>query len=328
MLNLAKFLAALDSVNARWDQILAAVTPTFTEWALVIQSTGPANKYLWADLLVGIRKWVGERQLAQIKAYDWTVPNDKFEGSFGELVDNINDDQIGLILPKTENLLASALYHPEALLYQLMLDAYGTNCFDGQYFIDSDHPQPAGSGTFSNLTTAALAYDSLWTALQHFGKLRGPDNNQLGIEPVLLVVGPDKQKLAAELLERERNAAGETNTLRNRVKARVNPLFVDGYADHWQVLARPRAGGLATVPAAGGTAPVSLSGPLTPYIYQQRETPRLVCTAATGQTIAAGMVSEDVIQFLKGMVYFGTDFRGAATFTLPQLVYGSTGTNV
>lgn len=329
MLDKAKFDSAVAAVLARWEQLLQTMQPTYQNWLTVLTSSNAEETYLWSELLVGMREWFGERVLGQIKVMDWTVKNRDFEGSFTELVKNIERDKLGMLLPKTDNLFAAALTHPELLAYEMMLLGYSKPCFDGQLFLDANHPTPDGSGTFSNLTTAALSYNALWDGLQHFSLLWGANNQPLQLEPYLLWVGPGQQKIAAELLKMERNAAGATNTLRDALAIKINPYFRDSYAGYWQIWARPRVGGLEPVAplAAAGSGPPPVLTPVSPFVIQMEKVPELSCTAASGQSLF-GMAFQDLLRFMQGRVAFGVDYRGNATFSLPQLVYGSTGTNV
>lgn len=313
LLSREKLNSVFDAVRAEWERLRTAITATFREWALVLPSTTKSETYIWTDLLARIREWIGERVIGNIKAQDWTVKNRKFEGTFSLDVDDIEDDRLGTLIIKTQDLYAAALFHPEHLLEEVALAGFTTLCFDGQYFFDDDHPSLTADGTtVSNITTDPLTYDAARKAVnEFFPMIQGGTGDPLAIEPYAIMVGPSLLGTAESLYndEKKPNSLTEANQLRNRLKPVLNRRMVGAYANYWIVLARFR-----------GAA-------LTPFIYQERKEPELKTTMIDVAAMQ-GVDAQDVIQFMKDAVLFGTKHRGNATFTFWVLAYGSTGTGV
>lgn len=314
VLSREKFNGVFDTIRAEWDRLKTAIKATYTDWAMVIPSTTKTETWEWADLLVQIREWIGERVLGHIRGQEWTVKNRKYEGSFSLEVDDINDDKLGMLLPKTQELYNGALFHPEKLLEEIALAGFSTACYDGQLFFDADHPALTEDGTtVANLGSDPLDYDSVRKIInEHFMMIPGANGVPLDIEPFALMVGPSQLGIAQSLFgdEKKPNSLTESNQLRNRLKPILNRRFVGAYANYYIVMARFR------------------NSSLTPFIYQKREEPNLVCTAMATNAAFAGMEAQDSIQFMNDIVAFGTDFRGAATFTFWVLAFASTGSGV
>jgi phage major head subunit gpT-like protein len=313
LLNRDKMAAVYNAASDRWHNQLAALKPDYPDWAFVIPSVTGANIYTWVDLMVQIREWIGERKLGSVRAQAVTIPNKPYEGSFGLKVDDINDDQVGMLLPLLDALLAGAVFHPQNLLWDVALLAYSTLCHDGQYFLDTDHPTLNGDGnTVSNLSTDPLSYDAVNGGLIAIRSLVGADGKPLQLQPYALMTGPSLEPVAKQLYlnEKKPGSMNDENALRGTLKPVMNGVFIGNYASYWIILAR------------------SVGGALTPFIYQEREKPELACTAIEVASPFSGITAQDIRQFMAGDVAFGTSLRGAATFTLWPLAYGSTGSGV
>lgn len=311
MLNKDKLNAVFDTVRAEWERLRTAIKATFNEWALILPSTGSSETYVWTELLVQIREWIGERVFGNIKAQNWTIVNRKFEGSFKVDVDEIEDNRLGTVPAKVQDLYAAATFHPEKLLEEVALAGFTTVCFDGQLFLDSDHPSLTGDGTtVSNVSTDPLDYDNARKAVnEFFPMIQGGTGVPLDIEVYAIMVGPSLLGTANSLFndEKKPNSLTESNQLRGRAKPVLNRRFVGAYANYWIVMARFRGSSL------------------TPFIYQERKTAELKSTMIEVGGGMAGADGQDFMQFMEDAVAFGTKHRGNATFTMWCLAYGSTG---
>ncbi len=54
--------------------------------------------------------------------------------------DDVEDDKLGLYSARFEMLGQAAGSHPDEVLFELINAAFSTDCYDGQYFFDTDHP--------------------------------------------------------------------------------------------------------------------------------------------------------------------------------------------
>lgn len=99
--------------------------------------------------LPDIKEWVGERQLATLDGYGYTITNKLWESSLRVKREHIEDDQIGQYSITAERYGRMTAVFPDKLCYGLLCAGFNTLCFDGQNFFDEDHP--LGDGTYSNV---------------------------------------------------------------------------------------------------------------------------------------------------------------------------------
>lgn len=117
--------------------------------ATKVPSTGSQVNYKWLGEIPGMREWLGDRVIANLKASDYTLVNKSFELTIGVDRDDIEDDNIGVYRPMIQQLAHSAATHPSELVYALLKLGFSEKCYDGQYFFDTDHPVGDGDNAAS-----------------------------------------------------------------------------------------------------------------------------------------------------------------------------------
>jgi len=98
----------------------------------------------------------------------------------------------------------------------------------------------------SNITTAALTWDSLWDGIEQMGKQTEKDSGEpLGVRPKFLVVPPELEQEARGIVEstdRPDTADRETNTLKGMVEVVVSHFLRPGLPNanrNWYLVADP-----------------------------------------------------------------------------------------
>lgn len=114
--------------------------PTAMELAMTVPSSTAENVYDWLAANFSIREWLGDRVMQNLSLYDYTVRNKDFEGTVKVSRNRIEDDQFGSYSKVFEQMGQSVTQFPDKLLYGVMKAGFNTNCYDGQYFFDVDHP--------------------------------------------------------------------------------------------------------------------------------------------------------------------------------------------
>lgn len=295
--------AVLTAITAAFKkefmQGLASVTPDYTAIAMTIPSSTATNTYAWLGKFPQMREWVGQRVIEKMSKEAMSLANKKFEATVGVERTDIEDDQVGMYRPMMAAMGESAAALPDTLVWGLLKKGKTTECYDGQYFFDTDHPvyeKADGTGNntpTSNITTGTdndvptwyviddtktlkpLVFQSrtepefetkfdpsksdkvfmedvylygsrrrcvagfgLWqlahmaekTALNKANlekilvamrKIKANGGYVLNIKPSLLVVPPELEETARELLEAEK-INGTTNTFKNRLKIHVS----------------------------------------------------------------------------------------------------------
>ncbi len=125
------------------------VQPQYRAIATVVPSKTAAETYAWLGDMPRMREWIGDRVIREIGAHDYTIRNRKFEDSVRVRRERIEDDQFGLYKPMFAEMGRAAAEHPDELVFGALLRGFASECYDGQFFFDADHP--VGGGTVSNM---------------------------------------------------------------------------------------------------------------------------------------------------------------------------------
>lgn len=137
----AKALTALyDAVKTHFNQGRNGYTPLWQKIATLVNSTASQENYAWLGEFSRLREWVGDRQVNQMRVYDYSIKNKKYEATEGIAAEYIEDDTYGVLMSKFADMGHAAASHPDELLFALLASGFTTTCFDGQYFFDTDHP--------------------------------------------------------------------------------------------------------------------------------------------------------------------------------------------
>lgn len=278
--------------NTLFNRALTTVTPLYTEVATVTPSTTDAETYAWLGDIPGMREWIGDREVQNLSASDYTIKNKDFELTIGIDRNAIGDDKIGLFNPSIEMLGQSAAMHPDKLVFSLLKNGFNEKCFDGKAFFSSEHM--IGKSKVSNKGTAKLSLDAYVAARAGMMSLTNSKGEPLDLIPNRLVVPPALEKAALDITE-----ADFINGTRNTMKGTAKPLVVPQLAGSdtaWFLLCTTR--------------------PIKPLIYQQRKKVKFV--SKTNET--------DDNVFMSKTFLYGADFRGNAGFGFWQMAYGSDGT--
>jgi len=246
-----------------------------------------------------MRKWVGDKVVKALEAFKYTVVNDDFEATVEVDRNDIEDDNLGIYAPMAENAGFSARQLPDEIDADLKNNAFTKECYDGQYFYDTDH-EVAGASVSNHGTAAlssatrALADASYGAARQAIMGFTDDEGRPLGLIPDLLEVPPALEATAKLLVGNPKLADDTPNPYNGTAKLLVNPRLTSDTAWFLHVTSRP----------------------IKPFVYQERKAPVFV-----QQT---DMNSDDV--FMRRKFKFGAEARAAGGYGLWQLSYGSLGT--
>ena len=278
--------------NTLFNRALTTVTPLYTEVATVTPSTTDAETYAWLGDIPGMREWIGDREVQNLSASDYTIKNKDFELTIGIDRNAIEDDKIGLFNPSIEMLGQSAAMHPDKLVFSLLKNGFNEKCFDGKAFFSSEHM--IGKSKVSNKGTAKLSLDAYVAARAGMMSLTNSKGEPLDLIPNRLVVPPALEKAALDITEAD-FINGTRNTMKGTAKPLVVPQLAGSYTA-WFLLCTTR--------------------PIKPLIYQQRKKVKFV--SKTNET--------DDNVFMSKTFLYGADSRGNAGFGFWQMAYGSDGT--
>jgi len=138
--------------------------PQYTKVATVVPSTTKSNTYGWLGKFPGLKKWIGDRDLKNMKAHSYSVTNEKFESSVVVSKDDIEDDEIGIYAPLAQEAGRASEVHPDELVFPLLKAGFVDVCYDGQPFFDDEHPVHENTdGTGAVVATTNMLVDGAYT---------------------------------------------------------------------------------------------------------------------------------------------------------------------
>jgi phage major head subunit gpT-like protein len=141
-------LAALGTgFSTKFNVAFKQVETTYDKIAMKTTSTGSEETYAWLGQLPNIREWIGSRVIQGLSVYGYTVKNRKFESTVEVARTDIEDDKIGVYGPLFSELGRRTAEHPDELIAELVAAGTRTNCYDGQFFFDTDHPVVQADGS-------------------------------------------------------------------------------------------------------------------------------------------------------------------------------------
>ncbi len=116
-------------------------TPSFFEKVAMTISSGASDEtYGWIASIPGMREWIGQRQIKNLSASKYTITNKLFESTVSVKRTSMEDDRLGVYKPAFAELGSLSQRHPDTMIFSLMKSGFATNCYDGQFFFDTDHP--------------------------------------------------------------------------------------------------------------------------------------------------------------------------------------------
>lgn len=135
--NLTTLFAGFNSAFTKGAQS----APSHYKSIAMVQPSGTGEEqYGFLNQFPGMREWIGPRQVKSLALAGFTIINKLFESTIGVPRTVIEDDRYGVFSPVLAEMGKAAASHPDELVFALLREGFTRNCFDGQFFFDTDHP--------------------------------------------------------------------------------------------------------------------------------------------------------------------------------------------
>lgn len=144
----------------------------FDKVAMTVPSTSRDETYGWIGQFPTLREWIGPRHVQNLAASTFTIRNRKFESTVEVDRDDISDDKLGLFKPVFQEMGLVARQHPDQLVSQLLAAGFAANCYDGQFFFDTDHPVLNALGEVVPVSNVQAGAGAPWFLLDTSRALR------------------------------------------------------------------------------------------------------------------------------------------------------------
>lgn len=279
--------------NTLFNKAFTETPINHTRISMTVPSTTREVNYTWMGQIPNMREWIGSRVVQNLMLYDYIIKNKTFELTIKIPVNDIEDDQYGIYSPIFSEMGLSAKKHPDTLIFELLGNGFKKQSYDKVPFFSDNHPLSDKKIVQSNKGTKKLTAASYAEARSQMMMIKGDAGKSLNITPDLLVVSPQKEAVARELLFADL-IAGNTNINKNTCELLVVPELAD-FPEQWYLFCTNRY--------------------IKPFVFQEREKPKLICK---------NKETDDNVFFDDEIIY-GVKSRFNVGFGLWQLAYGSTG---
>lgn len=164
----AQITALYTTLKARFNLGLQAAPNHWEQVAMKIASESNSNTYAWLTQFPAFREWVGSRLHKVVAEQAYTVVNKKFENTIDIPRTAIEDNQFGQYGDIAYSYGLSVVDLFNDLIFQALNNGFSSVCYDGQYFIDTDHPvypNEDGTGTPVSVSNYQAGAGSPWFLL-------------------------------------------------------------------------------------------------------------------------------------------------------------------
>lgn len=298
LINKSNLAIIFINLKTIFNNAFSTAPAQWNETAMLVPSGSSQNDYNWLSAFPRMKKWIGEKAIKSLEAFKYSIVNDDWEATVEVDRNHIDDDQLGIYAPQAQMAGFSAKQLPDEIVSDLKNNAFGSPCYDGQFFYDTDHPVAGAS--VSNKLTVALSNATLAAAKASYGAARtgimsfkDDEGRPLNLIPDVLEVPPALEETGRMLLTSDKLADDTPNPYKGTARLLVNPRLTSTTAWFLHVT----------------------NMPVKPFIYQERKAPVFV-----EQTMPE---ADDV--FNRKKFKFGAEARAAGGYAFWQMSFGSTG---
>lgn len=132
--------------SAAFQGGLGQAPSLYSRIATVVPATTKEQRYGWLGKVPNVREWIGARQVQNLMASDYAIKEKPLELTIAVDRDDIETDNIGIYTPLFTEMGASTGAQWDLMCFAQLVAGFTTNCYDGQYFFDTDHPVLDASG--------------------------------------------------------------------------------------------------------------------------------------------------------------------------------------
>jgi len=278
------------------------------EYAMEVPSRSRSTMHAWLANQATVREWKGPRQAKSMSGRTWEVVNRKWELTYEFERDQLDDDLEGLVVSsvmEARNSGQKFARHEDKLVADTLELGISTNCWDGQFFFDTDHPVDIDgvvSGTFDNDLALALTHANFQTAVEKMMRFKNEDGSPKVMPGgLMLMVPPELELTGKQIVEIDLLTPGAAyglfgtagvskNPLIGKARLFMNPYLTD--SARWYLMAT--------------------GGMIKPLMLQRR---RPLETSEEGE--------DSTLYFEEEKFRIGGSARYAASYTLPELAITS-----
>lgn len=192
--------------------------------ATQIPSNTAIDTYGWMARNLLMREWIGPRLIQNLYTHEMLIRNRDYELTVAVARNDIEDDKLGVYAPRFADMGQATRQWPDQLVEERL--QANPNGFDGVAMFAATHPlDPAGNQ--DNDYALALNAANYRTNRQLMMAYTGEDGRPLKVVPNLLVVPPQLEGAAKDIVKADKNAAGADNMERGTADYRMVPALAN-----------------------------------------------------------------------------------------------------
>lgn len=227
-----------DTARAAFWQGFAAIPSIFDGIVSVEPSNADQETYAWLGYAAPVREMGGSRIKQGIPQVTYSIVNKKWEATvaFDYLVRKFGKNNV--VAKNVQQMGQKAREHRDKLLTTVLVAGVSTNCYDGQYFFDTDHSEVGALYTTSqdNDKTSAAASGTQPTDLEFASSMRTAQSSLFGYKDgagdpfwpgdapqFVAMVPPVYRAVALSVANNDQLTGPISNDLKGTFTVRVNP---------------------------------------------------------------------------------------------------------
>lgn len=198
------------------------------------KSDGSDEAYGWLGQSPQMNEWIDERKLKSLNSFDYTLKNKSYEATLQVDRDDIEDDRLGNIQIRINDLALKAKTHPRKLFFEALSASETALCYDGLPLISASHVE-GDSGVQSNIVTGtgitlAQITADLSTAIATMKGFKDDTGEPFdeGDIQVGVICSLALESLFNDLNDLEYVTTGVTNKYRGKIKVLVSSGRITG----------------------------------------------------------------------------------------------------
>lgn len=174
ILNTANLNILRTGFQTKFQSGLAIASSLAAMVSTEVPSSTAKETYGWIGKIPKVREWIGDRVVQNIATSDYAIANKDWELTIGVGRNEIEDDNLGIYGPLFQEMGQSTGSHKDQLVFDLLKAGFATNCYDGQFFFDTDHPVLDKDGAITTYANTDGGAGTPWFLLCTEGRALKP----------------------------------------------------------------------------------------------------------------------------------------------------------
>lgn len=162
IINRENLAAVRTGFNTAFSKGLGVAPSQYQRIATIVPASVKEVTYGWLGKIPSVREWLGPRVVQTLAEHSYSIREKKWELTLAVDKDDIETDNIGVYGPLFEEMGQSTGSHWETLVWSLLASGFATNCYDGQFFFDTDHPVLGADGAMVSIANTDGGAGAAW----------------------------------------------------------------------------------------------------------------------------------------------------------------------